>query len=88
MAALEFRDPKSRITGVDEEGKKMEGLPNGLHVLVQNECIQRHLLILTTSIFPVLRLIPALIVDEAEVARALDILAKSIAAVAQSLSNL
>jgi 4-aminobutyrate aminotransferase len=86
MAAIEFRDPKSRITGIDSKGAKLDSLCSALHTLVQKECMNRGLLVLTTSIFPVLRLIPALIVSEEEVDKALQVIADSIATVAHSLS--
>ncbi|PWN86891.1 putative ornithine-oxo-acid aminotransferase [Acaromyces ingoldii] len=53
----------------------------GTNKLVQDACYDRGLVVLTTSIYPVLRFIPALVVDEAEMAEALAIIRQSVLAV-------
>lgn len=75
MVALEFKDPNSRLTSGNQFGKT---LPPNLNKLVQNACLERGLLTLTTSIYPVLRMIPALIVSEVEVDEMLAILAEAV----------
>jgi 4-aminobutyrate aminotransferase len=57
-------------------------LPGNLNTLVQNEAMDRGLLTLTTSIYPVLRMIPALILSEEEVDEMLVTLKESIRVVA------
>lgn len=80
MIAIEFKDPASPITQHHSQGENVK-LPSYLNKLVQDECYDRDLVILTTSIYPVLRLVPALIVSEEEAEQALGIIRESIKAV-------
>lgn len=81
MVALEFKDPKSKLTSSNTYGVK---LPPNLNKLVQDACYNRRLLTLTTSIYPVLRLIPALILSEEDVSEMLRIMKEAVAEVARS----
>lgn len=80
MIAIEFKDPASSITRQYFRGEDVK-LPSYLNKLVQDECYDRSLVVLTTSIYPVLRSIPALIVSKNEAERALGIIRESIKAV-------
>ena len=84
MIAVEFKDPNSFLTAQHSRGDNVK-LPANLNVLVQNACMDRGLLILTTSIYPVVRLIPALIVSEAEVDEMLGTMREAVKAVAKDV---
>ena len=77
MIAVEFRDPKSFITSQHSRGDHVT-LPANLSKHVQDGCYDRGVLVLTTSIFPVVRFIPALIISEAQVETALRVFAESL----------
>lgn len=82
MVALEFKDSKASLTAHRHLRDDVE-LPPNINKLVQDACYDRGLLTLTTSIYPVLRMIPALIVNEDEVSQMSDILKAAIKEVAQ-----
>lgn len=82
MCALEFKSPSSRLTSSLPSHLPNVVLPGNLNTLVQNEAMDRGLLTLTTSIYPVLRMIPALILSEEEVDEMLVTLKESIRVVA------
>jgi len=86
MVALEFKDPGSKVTGSHDQGEGVH-LPPNLNKLVQDACYDRGLLTLTTSIYPVLRMIPALILSENEVDQMLSTLKEAISEVAASLKQ-
>lgn len=77
MIAVEFRDPKSFVTSQHDQGEHVV-LPANLSKHVQDGCYDRGVLVLTTSIFPVVRFIPALIITEAQVETALRVFAESV----------
>jgi 4-aminobutyrate aminotransferase len=81
MVAMEFKDPKSKLTSKHHLGDNVQ-LPAYLSKLVQDACLDRGLLTLTTSIYPVLRMIPALILSEEEVDEMMRIMAESVKEVA------
>ncbi|KAK1922319.1 putative ornithine-oxo-acid aminotransferase [Papiliotrema laurentii] len=86
MVALEFKSPTSRFTSsIPADLPQDIVLPPNINALVQNECLDRNLLTLTTSIFPVLRMIPALILTEEDVDEMLAILKESIKVVAAKI---
>jgi 4-aminobutyrate aminotransferase len=86
MVALEFKDPNSKLTSHHDQGPNVV-LPPNLNKLVQDAAMERGLLTLTTSIYPVLRMIPALILSEAEVDEMLAIIAESVKAVAAQVEG-
>jgi 4-aminobutyrate aminotransferase len=86
MVALEFKDPNSRLTSTHTQGEHVK-LPANLNKLVQDACYDRGLLTLTTSIYPVLRMIPALILSEGEVEDMLRILKEAIREVAAGVEG-
>lgn len=75
MLAVEFHSPS----------QSRPQLPSNLNKLVQDECYDRDLLVLTTSIYPVLRLIPALILTEADVNEALRVIKEAVKVVARKV---
>ncbi|OXG14841.1 4-aminobutyrate transaminase [Cryptococcus neoformans] len=85
MIALEFKDPNSKLTSSHNRGDIT--LPGNLNKLVQDACYDRGLLVLTTSIYPVLRLIPALVLNEEEVDEALKIMKESVKEVARAIEG-
>ena len=84
MIAVEFKDPTSFLTGQHDRGDNVK-LPPNINALVQAACMDRGLLVLTTSIYPVLRMIPALIVSEAEVDEMLGTMREAVKAVAKDV---
>jgi 4-aminobutyrate aminotransferase len=83
MIAVEFKDPHSPLTASHPHGTFP--LPAYLNRLVQDACLEDGLLTLTTSIYPVLRMIPALIVSEGEAEEMLVIFAKAVKRVAEKI---
>ncbi|RSH82893.1 hypothetical protein EHS25_005883 [Saitozyma podzolica] len=86
MVAMEFKDPQSKLTSKHHLGDNVK-LPAYLSKLVQDACLDRGLLTLTTSIYPVLRMIPALILSEEEVDEMLRIMAESVKEVASKVET-
>ena len=86
MIAIEFKDPNSKLTRSHHLGDHVK-LPGNLNKLVQDACYDRDLLVLTTSIYPVLRMIPALILTEEEVERMLSVLAEAVKEVATAVEQ-
>lgn len=84
MVAIEFKDPSSRLTSSNIHSAT---LPPNLNKAVQDACMTRGLLTLTTSIYPVLRMIPALIVSEAEVDEMLAVMGEAVAEVARGIAR-
>jgi 4-aminobutyrate aminotransferase len=84
MIAMEFKDPSSRLTA---SNKHNVTLPANLNKAVQDACMKRGLLTLTTSIYPVLRMIPALIVSEQEVDEMLSVMAEAVSEVARGIAK-
>ena len=86
MVALEFKSPNSRFTNsIPSDLSQSIQLPPNINYLVQNECLDRNLLTLTTSIFPVLRMIPALILTEEDVDEMLSVLKQAVKVVAEKI---
>ncbi|WRT64907.1 4-aminobutyrate transaminase [Kwoniella shivajii] len=85
MIAMEFKDPNSKLTRSHSRGDIK--LPANLNKLVQDACYDRGLLVLTTSIYPVLRLIPALILSEEEVDEMLSTMKEAVKEVAKAVEG-
>ncbi|OCF55547.1 4-aminobutyrate transaminase [Kwoniella mangroviensis CBS 10435] len=81
MAAVEFRNNSDKCT--------LEGLPEGSSVpknigkRVQEYCLNKDLMVLTTSAFDTIRFIPALTVNEEEMDRAMKIFTEAVELVAR-----
>jgi 4-aminobutyrate aminotransferase len=80
MAAIEFRTADTLThTGIDIS---QTPVPKDIGKRVQKYCMDKNLLILTTSCFDTIRFIPALVVSEEEMDRATKILSDAIEHVA------
>lgn len=81
MAAVEFRssDP---LTHTNLSSTAAASIPQSIGKKVQEYCLDRDLLILTTSCFDTIRFIPALTVNEEEMNRALKIFREAVESVA------
>ena len=86
MVAMEFKDPNSTLTSSHHLGPNVN-LPANINKLVQDACMDRGLLTLTTSIYPVLRMIPALILSEADVEEMLQAMREAIREVAKEIEG-
>ncbi|KAK4689731.1 hypothetical protein P7C73_g394, partial [Tremellales sp. Uapishka_1] len=84
MVAMEFKDPNSRLTSSSIHNLT---LPANLNKLVQDACYDRGLLTLTTSIYPVLRLVPALVLSETDVNNMLEVMRKAVKQVADEVKR-
>lgn len=84
MIGVEFHDPNDPICALSSKAKKLsaKAVPANIPTRVQNKCFEKGLMVLTTSIYPVIRFIPALIVTEQEMARAMDIFKSALEEVA------
>lgn len=83
MVAVEFRAPADELTTVDLSAEDAARLPKDIGKRVQKICLENNLLILTTSCFDTIRFIPALTIDEEEMARGLEIFSKALEQVAR-----
>lgn len=81
MVAVEFRNGADELT--------LEGVPAGTKIpknigkRVQDHCLERGLMILTTSCFDTIRFIPALVVSEQEMTEAIEIFTDAVETVAR-----
>jgi 4-aminobutyrate aminotransferase len=86
MIGVEFHDPTDAICSLSAKAQAAEAsgksTPANIPTRVQNKCFEKGLMVLTTSIYPVIRFIPALIVTEAEMAQAMDIFKQALEEVA------
>ncbi|KAL7417790.1 putative aminotransferase [Mrakia frigida] len=80
MVGLEFNDSSDSICALSSKSDKP--IPKNIHTRVQAKCYEQGLMLLTTSIYPVIRFIPALIVTEEQMATATSILKKALEEVA------
>jgi 4-aminobutyrate aminotransferase len=81
MAAVEFRMPSDPLTIADLPADT--SVPKDIGKRVQQYCLDRNLLVLTTSCFDTIRFIPALIVNKEEMQRAIDIFSAALENVAR-----
>jgi 4-aminobutyrate aminotransferase len=79
MAAIEFRMASDPLTHTGVEGAS---IPSDIGKKVQKYCLDNHLMILTTSCFDTIRFIPALVVSEEEMNRAIEIFTAAVHSVA------
>jgi len=88
MIALEFKSPTSSITSsIPANLPQSIKLPENLNKMVLDAAYDRGLLTLVTSIYPVLRMIPALILSAEEVDEMLSILKEAIKEVAKKVET-
>ena len=81
MVGLEFNSASDPICALSPK-KNDKQIPDNIHSRVQAKCYEQGLMLLTTSIYPVIRFIPALIVSEEQMEKAIGILKKAIEEVA------
>jgi 4-aminobutyrate aminotransferase len=79
MAAIEFRMASDPLTHTGVEGTT---IPADIGKRVQKYCMDQNLLILTTSCFDTIRFIPALVVSEEEMNKAIGIFSDAVEKVA------
>ncbi|KIR67649.1 4-aminobutyrate transaminase [Cryptococcus bacillisporus CA1873] len=80
MTAIEFRSASDPLT---HEGLSVGAkIPKDIGKRVQAYCLEKDLLVLTTSCFDTIRFIPALVINEEEMKRAMDIFTKAVEKVA------
>lgn len=82
MAGLEFNIPSDPICALASSFDTSKVVPDKLALRVQDRCYEKGLMLLTTSIYQVIRFIPALIVTEEQMATALRILKESVEEIA------
>jgi 4-aminobutyrate aminotransferase len=81
MAAIEFRTADTLThTGIDITSTP---IPKDIGKRVQKYCMDQNLLILTTSCFDTIRFIPALVVSEEEMNKAIGIFSEAVEHVAR-----
>ena len=81
MVGLEFNSASDPICALSPK-KSDKPVPDNIHSRVQAKCYEHGLMLLTTSIYPVIRFIPALIVTEEQMEVAIGILKKALEEVA------
>jgi 4-aminobutyrate aminotransferase len=81
MIAVEFASPSRPLTLGRIKGGRV---PEKLASKVAEACLERGLLILTTSVFEVIRFIPPLVVSEDEFQQGLEIFKEAFEAVASA----
>ena len=80
MAAIEFRSRHDPLTTSDLSPGTT--VPENIGKRVQNYCMEEGLLVLTTSCFDTIRFIPALVVSEEEMKKAVGIFTRAVERVA------
>jgi 4-aminobutyrate aminotransferase len=86
MVAIEFKSPTSKFTSsIPSSLSQSIKLPGNINKLVLDACYDQGLMVLVTSIYPVLRMIPALIVSEEEVDEMLSVMKQAIKEVAKKI---
>ncbi|KAL9714561.1 hypothetical protein Ac2012v2_002875 [Leucoagaricus gongylophorus] len=66
MVGVEFASPASTISGFTIDVGVMQGAPEKMASRVAKKCIEKGMLILTTSVYEVIRFIPPLNISEAD----------------------
>jgi 4-aminobutyrate aminotransferase len=81
MTAIEFRSAHDPLTTSDlPDGTKV---PENIGKRVQDNCFEEGMMILTTSCFDTIRFIPALVVTEEQMERAVGIFTRAVERVAR-----
>ena len=81
MAAIEFRSSSDSLTTCDLPAGTR--IPKDVGKRVQHYCVEDGLVILTTSCFDTIRFIPALVVSEEEMRKAIGIFRRAVERVAR-----
>ena len=80
MVAVEFASPAG--TGAHDAFRR-EGVPAQLASRVAKRCVEKGMLILTTSVYEVVRFIPPLNISQADMAKGCQIIAEAVKEVAK-----
>jgi len=84
MVGVQFKDSSSDA-GSSNTAAAKAGAQGQIAPKVVQECLKRDMLLLSTSVFDVLRFIPTLTITEAELSQACAIFKESLEAVADTL---
>ncbi|KAF5359681.1 hypothetical protein D9756_002879 [Leucocoprinus leucothites] len=81
MIAVEFASPTSTTSGVITDVGVVQGAPEKMASRVAKKCIEKGMLILTTSVYEVIRFIPPLNVSEEDVKKGVAIFEEAVSEV-------
>lgn len=84
MVGVQFANPALQSGSSNIAAKNAQGQPQLAPKIVQ-ECVKRNMLLLSTSVFDVLRFIPPLTISEEELSEACGVFQESLEAVAEGL---
>lgn len=84
MVGVQFANPELQRDSSNTASKNAQNQPQLAPKIVQ-ECVKRNMLLLSTSVFDVLRFIPPLTISEEELSQACNIFKESLEAVAKDL---
>jgi len=73
MIGVEFASPTSTISGSITDIGVVKGAPEKMARRVANKCIEKGMLILTTSVYEVIRFIPPLNISEVDLEKGVNI---------------
>lgn len=73
MVGVEFASPTSTISGSTTDVGVVQGAPEKMASRVANKCIEKGMLILTTSVYEVIRFIPPLNISEVDLEKGVNI---------------
>jgi 4-aminobutyrate aminotransferase len=85
MVGVQFKSPAPSDAGSSNTASSHAGKQAQLAPKVVQECLKRNMLLLSTSVFDVLRFIPPLTITEGELSQACGIFKEALEAVAKSL---
>ena len=83
MIAVEFANASDPLTTAGLDADKIASIPSQIGKRVQDKCIAKGLMILTTSCFDTIRFIPALVVSEEEMRVGMEIFSQALEEVAR-----
>jgi 4-aminobutyrate aminotransferase len=83
MIAVEFTNPSDPLTTAGLSSEQISAIPSQIGKRVQEKCIAKGLMILTTSCFDTVRFIPALVVSEEEMRVGMEIFSHALEEVAR-----
>jgi len=73
MVGVEFASPTSTISGITTDVGVVQGAPEKMASRVAKKCIEKGMLILTTSVYEVIRFIPPLNISEVDLEKGVNI---------------
>ena len=84
MVGVQFANPELQSDSSNTAARSAQSQPQIAPKIVQ-ECVKRDMLLLSTSVFDVLRFIPPLTISEEELSQACNIFKESLEAVAKEM---